>query len=286
MHALLGLSASHLSKLSPTSYTAVAQTHRLKASQGLNQALSAPLKSVQEADAVIAACNALLLQSWYMDDGLNAFLVLTRSSHLVAEEVRRQNTKALLAKGDLDTFVEVMSTRLNGAKSPAFNPTFISDATSSLNELLPLCTKQYQRDFRQCLLDNFLALSCSSIEGLYLQPPIYVTGLKCVAYQAHANVCKFIVSIASDDFVELCDPSNIVCQILNAHLVALHLVMRPISCQERKKYTVTMYRIRMSNWIDSILQDLDPTFKEYLAWPVDISNMHRLQKLDSYILSK
>jgi hypothetical protein len=165
MHALLGLSASHLSKLSPNSYTAVAQSHRLKASRGLNQALSAPLKSVEEADAVIAACHALLLQSWYMDDGLIAFLVLTRSSNLVSQQVRDQNIQALLAKDDMDSFVEIMTIRLNDAKSPSFNPTFIYDATSSLNALLCLCTKQYQRDFQKCLLDNFLALSQTSIEG-------------------------------------------------------------------------------------------------------------------------
>ena len=168
MHALLGLSASHLSKISPASYTAIAQDHRLKASKGLNQALDAPLKSPEEADAIIATCHALLMQSWFMDDGLSAFLVLTRSSSLVPRQVRKQNIQALLAKEDLDSGVEFMKGHLSG--TPTFSPTFVYDAVSSLNGLLPWCSNPYQKEFQVIMLENFLSLCHTSIEGLECLP--------------------------------------------------------------------------------------------------------------------
>lgn len=165
MHGLLGLSASHLTKISSESFTTIAQSHRLRASKGLNEALSAPLQTVEEADAVIATCHALLLQSWYMDDGLKAFLVLTRSCDLVSNQVRAQNIQALLAKEDLDSRTEIMKGRLDG--TPSFNPAFIHEAASSLNAILPLCWKKYQQDFQECLLANFLSLSQTSAQGLF-----------------------------------------------------------------------------------------------------------------------
>jgi hypothetical protein len=61
--------------------------------------------------------------------------------------------------------------------------------------------------------------------------------------------------------------------------------MRPISCRERRKYTVTMYRIRMSTWIDTIYQNIDSGSRRYLEWPVNVGYLHRLENLDSYILS-
>lgn len=164
MHALLGLSASHLSKISPASYTSIAQDHRLKASKGLNQALSVPLTSPEEADAIIATCHALLMQSWFMDDGLSAFLVLTRSSNIVPQQVRKQNIHALLAKEDLDSGVEFMKGHLSG--TPSFSPIFVYDAVSSLNGLIPLCSKSYQQDLQACMLENFLSLCHTSVEGL------------------------------------------------------------------------------------------------------------------------
>lgn len=108
-----------------------------------------------------------------------------------------------------------------------------------------------------------------------------------IAYEAHAGVCKFISAISHEDFVELCDPSNTACQLLLAHLVALHLIMRPISCRERKIYTVSMYRIRMTTWIDTIYQNASSSDRKYLEWPLYVSALHKtdMHMLDSYILN-
>jgi len=282
MHALLGLSASHLSKISPASYTAIAQDHRLKASKGLNQALSAPLKSPEEADAIIATCHALLMQSWFMDDGLSSFLVLTRSSNLVPQQVRKQNINALLAKEDLDSGVQFMKGHLSG--TPSFSSIFVNDAVSSLNGLLPLCSKPYQQELQSIMLGNFLSLCHTSIEGMeFLPVPVGYT-YRQIAYTAHANICKYLVAISHEEFIELCDISNPVCQLLIAHMIALHIIMRPISCRERKKHTVTMYRIRMTNWIDQIYQNIHYDWREHIEWPRKISELNQLglETLDSY----
>jgi hypothetical protein len=65
MHALLSLSASHLKKLSTNEFTAISQSHRLSAIKGLNIVLNQPVTSAEQADAILATCYALLMQSCY-----------------------------------------------------------------------------------------------------------------------------------------------------------------------------------------------------------------------------
>jgi hypothetical protein len=88
-----------------------------------------------------------------------------------------------------------------------------------------------------------------------------------------------------EDFVGLCDSSNTVSQLLLAHFVALHLIMRPISCRERMRYTVTMYSIRMTTWIDLICQNLHPDSRVYLIWPNKVNQLNDWKVLDSYTVS-
>src|SRR4051794_15894319 len=112
MHAMLALSASHLHKLGVNNLTLPAQTHRLAAITGLNQTLSKPLSNSEEGDAVIATCYALLMQSWYMDDGLQASLVLTRSCEWTTRWVRGQGVRSLLAGDGEEMRVSTMRGRL------------------------------------------------------------------------------------------------------------------------------------------------------------------------------
>jgi hypothetical protein len=97
MHAILALSASHLDKLAPSGLTNVAESHRLAAIKGLNSGLDTPLQSAEEGDAVLATCFALLLQSWYMDDGLRSFLILIRSCDLMTKHMHTQNVDSILS---------------------------------------------------------------------------------------------------------------------------------------------------------------------------------------------
>lgn len=105
-----------------------------------------------------------------------------------------------------------------------------------------------------------------------------------LAYSKYLDIDKFIIAMDHDELIELLNPANNPCQIILAHIVALHLVMRPISCNERKQYTVTMYSIRMSSWIPAIYENLDTKYREYIAWPAFIGKMHVAGQLEKYTL--
>jgi hypothetical protein len=88
-----------------------------------------------------------------------------------------------------------------------------------------------------------------------------------------------------DAVIQLLDPSNITCQLILAHIVALHHTIRPISCRERKQYTVTMYSIRMSCWIPRIGYTMPSEFRHFMRWPLFIGNMHLAGLLEKYTVA-
>lgn len=163
MHAILALSASHLEKLSKSGLTKVAQAHRLAAITGLNSHLDKPLKTAADGDAVIATCFALLMQSWYMDDGLESFLVMTRSCEIITKHVRDQKVDAILARDDCSR-VENMRPRLNGA--PSYDLDFLSVASQSVNDVGLLCEEGYQWKLLTSLQECVASLAKSHMEGM------------------------------------------------------------------------------------------------------------------------
>ncbi|KAH6664907.1 hypothetical protein B0J14DRAFT_239082 [Halenospora varia] len=162
MHALLALSASHLNKLTTSGLTNVAQAHRLAAIKGLNGVLDQPITTAEQGDAILATCYALLMQSWYMDDGLPAFLIMTRSCELVTRQIRSHDVGSILAEENSDSRIERMRTRLKGA--PTFTVECIRASLESLNAIQPLCHQAFEQDFWTKLQDSFIALAQSPIE--------------------------------------------------------------------------------------------------------------------------
>lgn len=94
-----------------------------------------------------------------------------------------------------------------------------------------------------------------------------------------------ITQLDHTSFLQLLETSNETSQLLLAHLVALHLVMRPISCRERKHYTVTMYGIRMSTWIPGIYNCISDEARYFLEWPMWISRLHGEGGLEKWSLA-
>ena len=175
MHSILALAASHLDKLARCGLTAVAQSHRLLAIKGLNKASGQSSQSAEDGDAVIAACNALLMQSWYMDDGLQSFLIMTRSCNLVTGQIQARKIGAILAYEDLGSRLHNVRARLEGA-SP-FDAVFIHAATVSLDALRPLYRQDFEKDLLACLFNGFRSLSKTPTEGMIvslLSPELYM----------------------------------------------------------------------------------------------------------------
>ncbi|TVY59439.1 Uncharacterized protein LSUE1_G007758 [Lachnellula suecica] len=267
MHALLSLSASHLTKLTKSSFTAAAQTHRLSAITGLNNVLNEPVTSAEQGDAILATCYALLMQSWYMDDGLPTFLVLTRSCDAITRHVQSLKVGSIFAHENLESRVESMQTRLIGA--PAFSTECLRSAISSLNGLLPLCRQAFEKKLWATLEDCFISLAHSPLK----------------AYKTHLQIERSLIALDPNELEQLLDPTNTASQLLLAHIVALNLIMRPIACNERKNYTVTMYGIRMTTWIGRIFSQLSQELRQEFSWLLRVSELHVQKRLEEYTLA-
>jgi hypothetical protein len=158
---MLALSASHLERLAPSCLTVPAQNHRLASIKGLNETLSRPLSNTEDGDAAIATCYALLMQSWYMDDGLQAFLVLTRSCGWTTKWVREQKCRSILAGECDETRLGTMKARLKDA--PRFNDGFVEKAVKSLTALEPLYEESVLAEVSDELMKAFKSLSVSPL---------------------------------------------------------------------------------------------------------------------------
>ncbi len=106
------------------------------------------------------------------------------------------------------------------------------------------------------------------------------------AYLHHVSIDELIINLTSEELTQLLDPTDQVCQLLLSHMIAMYLVMRPVSCRERRQYTATMYGIRMTSWIDRIEGGLGNLYKPYAAWPMMISELNREKVLEQYTLNE
>jgi hypothetical protein len=75
---MLGLGASHLSTISPSSYADAALKHRITAMKELNEHMARPDLNLADAEAAFAAMLSLTFQSAYMPDGMIDFLTMVR----------------------------------------------------------------------------------------------------------------------------------------------------------------------------------------------------------------
>jgi len=203
-----------------------------------------------------------------MDDGLQASLVLTRSCESITKWVRDQKVISILSQEDSDTRLVSMKGRLKDA--PRFDPTFLKTAVMSLSMLEPLCGERFQVQLLDGLRRVFESLST----------------LPFAAYRAYVRIDTIITTLDHTSLLQLLEPSNETNQLLLAHLVALHLLMRPISCRERKQHTASMYGIRMNTWIPGIYNTVSEGKRPLLEWPMWVAGLHVKGELEQWSLPK
>lgn len=102
---------------------------------------------------------------------------------------------------------------------------------------------------------------------------------------SHLNIESVLVSMDHEELIQLMDPHNVISQLLLAHMVAVQLILRPIVCRERKQYTVTMFSIRMSRWVETICDNIGAGYEAFLTWPLLVSQYHNTKTLEEHILA-
>lgn len=148
MHAMLGLAASHLD-IYGANVASHALSHRVKAINLLNQALSTPPKSTPEADARFAAIFALAFQASCMPEGMTEFMTMIKGSHVIAQTFLLKYEDSIFRSftqvGYGESVRRILGTAPLALESKEDN--ILSSALESVRALAPLCTSSLEVKF-------------------------------------------------------------------------------------------------------------------------------------------
>lgn len=113
MHSMLGLAATHLSAITNVDYSEAALSHRVRAIQGFNKALSKKPEKEPDGDALLATMYSLTFQSAFMGDSLMEFLIMVRGCVLLSGQLESQSSIAFFVI-DWFSHLRYMEPRLDG----------------------------------------------------------------------------------------------------------------------------------------------------------------------------
>lgn len=216
LHAMLALSASELANspsASSSEMRVVAMNHRVKSIEDLRRAVDKGLSSVEEANAMIATCFSLLFQSTLIHDGLSEYMSFIRGTVAIGIQMYIRNFRTFFANLYGDGAVLAMNDAL--LSTPLLDPQIVTSAIRSLERLSPICRPGSVEIEMLGLLSNMARSLVTSSRDAYMELR------KIYAHLSYA--------MPYPQFQAFTDPENEVGQILQAHFVALQLVMTPIA---------------------------------------------------------
>lgn len=174
-HAILALAAQHLTASTGSDFAVQALDHRVAAIAALNQALSAPCPTRDDADAKFATAIILTFQSSYMADGMMDYLAMLRGWMVIQTTVVPSLGESIFHSITEETYVGSMKRLLGLAADP--DPKAdgelrrtLQDFTASLRLAAPLCRSTAEIHYLAALERIArLASQSSPIDG---KPPI------------------------------------------------------------------------------------------------------------------
>lgn len=174
IHAMLGLSASHLSLAVGRDYKAQALAHRIQSMRSLNEALNRPCTSLAEGDARFATVMALTFQSSYMDEGMLDFLSMIRGCIVVSNSAMPCFEESAFRSFSADEHDRVVK-GLNGAPEDENEPGWDVDVgLASVRALGLLCRSTTEIKFLTIVESILRACKTSFADGM---APIHVSCL-------------------------------------------------------------------------------------------------------------
>jgi hypothetical protein len=139
----------------------VAISNRVKAITSLKEAIGKPIQSVEQGNAMIAACFSLLFQSTLIDDGIVEYMTFVRGVLVVSQYMGKNNIGFIFEHMFYQP--EVVEKEIN--PSPLINPEHASRACRSLEQIRPLIQNRAEIELYGHLLSAARSLFTSSPEG-------------------------------------------------------------------------------------------------------------------------
>ncbi|OBU00771.2 hypothetical protein VE01_01237 [Pseudogymnoascus verrucosus] len=256
MHSMLGLAATHLSAITNVDYSDAALSHRVRAIEGFNKALSKKPEKEPDGDALLATMYSLTFQSAFMSDSLIEFLIMVRGCVMLSGQLLSQSSIAFFVI-DWYSHLRYMEPRLDDL--PFVDMALAEGAEASL-EALNFVLEDEVNSFYYSELTNVVSgIKASSKLGYWRLVGIY-------------NVMGML---SDANFSAFANPNNTVGQILLAHFMALEVVLLPMLEREYDKTFPTNQLINRCSWFDSIERSVPPEFRHFVRWPAEILNNAR-----------
>ncbi|KAF9769305.1 hypothetical protein IL306_013289, partial [Fusarium sp. DS 682] len=163
-HAMLAVGASHLGLCNSTDYNSDAISHRVRAVNSLNSALSTPCQTKEEGDARFATLMALTWQSSYMADGMQEFLTMLRGCTIVTNSSLFQFKDSAFHMFSIDGHVQRVIDINSGFDTSLSDHEAIAAGIESLQAIAPLCQSMLEISF-VASLQRILKMSRSTCVG-------------------------------------------------------------------------------------------------------------------------
>ncbi|KFY12314.1 hypothetical protein V492_03956 [Pseudogymnoascus sp. VKM F-4246] len=253
MHAMLGLAATHLTSVSNVDYSEAALSHRVRAIQGFNKALSKKPEKEPDGDALLATMYSLTFQSAFMSDSLIEFLIMVRGCVMLSGQLESQSSIAFFVI-DWYSHLRYMEPRLENL--PFVDLTLAEGATVSLDALTFVTEDEVNGFYYHELVNVVNGIKTSSKLGYWRLVGIYnVVGM-----------------LSEERFAAFSNPNNMIGQILLAHFMALEVVLLPMLEREYDKTFPANQLINRCSWFDAIERSVSPEFQHFIQWPAEILN--------------
>jgi hypothetical protein len=78
----------------------------------------------------------------------------------------------------------------------------------------------------------------------------------------------FSCHISHAEFLTLIDPSNLVGQLLQSHLVAVQTLIGPVLLDERGSRKAVQFVNGMVRWLEVLHANIEPRMRSYFEWPI------------------
>jgi len=175
---MLALAASDLVKteICPHKIRNSALSHRLKSITALNAAIQHGINCLEEGNAMLATCFALLFQSTLIDDGLVEYMTFIRGTIIIGSQMGLKQMRFLFGQHVEDKQVEQREAVNNDA--PMIQQDVVFGAHQSFEKFQHLCQTKLETEVYAVLFNIPRSLITSSGDGespLLPQPRFYDT---------------------------------------------------------------------------------------------------------------
>ncbi|KAH8171117.1 fungal specific transcription factor domain-containing protein [Sarocladium implicatum] len=253
-HALLALAATHLTVHTNEDYTRKALHHRIAALNLVNKRLSAPVETITDADALLAAMCCLSSESALNTETMPEYMSLMRGSYLMSQSFVTPLHRNSPEKSKWNnTALEAHEFELTAAvQDQAKDLDLIQDFQRSVGGLRSVCKHDFEFLYQQGLWRAITALPTSSVE----------------ATKWFFFIIVIPNQLPSDDFISFTRKDNFPSQLLIVHMFMLDYLLGQTCIVRDRAPKFGGRKWAILGWIRQLARSLPAAYRDFAEFPL------------------